>query len=260
MLTGLVSEMSACMKAMEAICISESAHQEDYRLIMSYAELTYRLKTEPFLKIDVSKISPDALITFNLMSIGISVFNEKGTPDGSIKLFESVCRNTDLMGVAPATITIHGFLALIYLRNGDKLQELKHIEEVCRLAHAGGFDRLLSKCGSLDISSYDGCLSKYDKSYAAKITNKIHQQTQKWKLSFSIVSADNPAIDASVSENEIMLLLSYKMSIHDISILKNIPEKEVRNIIKELCKRLSIGSRKELIELFRNTYNFILKS
>jgi len=259
MLTGLISEITACVKGMEAICAEETAHQEDYRLIISYVEYTYRLNAEPFMKIDVSKISADAMTTFNLLAIGSSVFNDRGIPGSSLKLFESVCRNTDLLGITPAAVTIHGYLALICLRKGDKAQELRHIEEVCRLCCAEGFERLLAKCCSLDISSYEECLRKYGKGFAAGIVNKTHLYTQKWKISFSIASADRPAIDASVSENEIMLLLAYKMSIHDISILKNIPEKKVQEIIKALCARLSLGSRKELAELFRSTYKFILK-
>jgi len=254
MLLGLASRMSDCMNAMEQICSTATAHKEDYRLLIAFLDYNYRFDSTRYMQIKVTKLSPDAITTFNLMALTVAYFSVGEVQDSSIMIYESACRETELLGIAPASLTMHSLIALLHSRKGNLDEKLNHIYQSCRIGYENGYVRLLAKCSSLDIDAYVQCLSNYDKAFASKLHERCLRFRSNWQLAYKLHSGSNPAVDVNIFEAEIVLLLVYKIPIEDIAMLKNVSEKKVRKTIKALCTRLSLKSKKELVELFTATY------
>jgi len=256
MFLGLTSEIPACMKAMESICADASPHSEDYRLILAFFAHTYRFDPSRYLAIDVSMLSQDAVITYKLITLAVSLFSDDNIPESTIRFFETSCIETDLLGIAPASITMHGLLAMLHSRKGNMDAKLLHMDEVCRIGYENDLIRLLAKCASLDIDNYVRRLRKYGEAFASDIRDRCIRNRNNWQLAFKAHSGENPMLSLSIFEHEFLLLLVYKTSIHDLAALKNMTEKEARKVISDLCEHLSVGSRKELIELYKETFHF----
>jgi len=256
MFLGLSSELPSCVNALNSICENETAHREDYRLLLAFYDQTYRCDPARYLSIDVSMLSPDAMLTYRLTAFVATLFSVDDIPENSIRFFEAACRETDLLGIAPAGLTMHGVLAMLHSRRGNMAAKLHHMDEACRIGYETGLVRLLAKCSSLAIDSYAQCLSKYGEAFASGIRDICLRNRNKWQLAFKAHSDSNPFLDLSIFEHEILLLLAYRTSMRDIAVLKNITEKDLRKVIGDLCGRLSVASKKELIELYKNTFLF----
>jgi len=257
MLLGLSSEIPACLNAMESICSSAKVHQEDYRLLLAFFDHSYLFDASRFMTIDVSKLSFDAITTYEVMSLGVCLFSGKKNQESALKCFEAACRQTELLGITPASITMHSLIAMLYSVNGNSKEKLRHMDDACRIGFESGITRLLAKCFSLDIDNFSQCMSKYDSAFSEEIHNKCLQYRNNWKNAYTTVSGPNPAINLNIFEHEIALLLINNMSMADIAELKNITVKEVKSTIKDLCERMGLNSNEELANLFISTFGSV---
>jgi len=254
MFLGLSSEMTACINTLVALSESESAHREDYRLLLAFLDHTYRFNRSLYLKIDIAKLSADAMTTYKLISMGSALFSTEDTPESSVRFFEAACREAELLGIAPASLTMHAVLGMLYSRKGNMDAKLRHIDEACRIGYEGGFVRLLAKCSTLDIEAYVLCMKKYGEDFAAHVQEICHRNRSCWQLAYTEHSGSNPGIDVNLFEGEVALLLVFKTPIEDIAMLKNVTVTKVRQTIKALCMRLSLKSKKELVEYYTAVY------
>jgi len=255
MFLGLSSEMSACINAMKSICSTASVHREDYLLSLAFLDHTYRFDGTRFLSIDLSKLSPDAVPAYKLTAISIALFSSEDTPESSIRLFEATCKEMELLGIAPSSLIMHGLLAMLYSRKGNMDAKLHHMDTACRIGFENGLIGLLARCTSLDIDTWGQCLCKYGEEFASIVQDRCLRNRKNWQLAYAGHSGPTPAIDVNIFEGEIMLLLIYKTPIADIAMLKNVTETEVRKTIRELCARLGLKSKKELVELSKIYYS-----
>jgi len=206
-----------------------------------------------------SALSPDAMPLYKIISLGFAMLSNEETPECALRFFEVGCRETELIGITPASLTMHGLLAMLHARKGNADAKLRHMDAVCRIGIESGLTRLLVKCAAFDIDQYTRHLGNYGKHLGAEIREKCFRFRTLWQLAYQAHSGSNSAIDVSVFEHEIVLLLIFKTRMEEIAELKNISVREVRKTIKDLCARLNLRSKKELVELFSETYRFSRK-
>jgi len=252
---GLASEIPFCIKSMETLCQDDATHQEDYRLGLAYFKYYSSFDIKPFLDIDVTGLSREALTTYKLLSINASFFSGEPVSDSLIGIFKTFCHETELLGIAPAYVIFCSNLATLCSRRGAFEDEKKYIKESCRMGYEKGFNRLLARAlPTLDKELYNECLSEYGHRFAKKILNISKANAEKWRITARIAFGKSNKFDATQFECEIIILLISKMKISDIAMLKNTTEKEVRSIISELCSRFSLRSKAELIAYYRSIF------
>jgi len=252
---GLASEIPSCIKAMEKVYKHNPLHQEDYQLLLSFLAYNFSFDSSPFFSIDVSKLSPEAIILYEYLSILIAFFSAKENSDPVIGTFHGICREADLLGIAPISLMLHAILATLCSRKGNKGAEELHIKEVCRIGHDTGLLRLLSKAYAiLRTDVYYDCLCKYGKAFANKVEVAFQNNTSKWKLAYNKSQKTDIKFFVTSLEYEIVTLLMYKTSVRDIAMLKGLSEQEVRHIIKDLCDRCSLSSREDLVDYFKRIF------
>jgi len=253
---GLASEIPSCVKAMENICQNDPMHQEDYKLLIAFFSYCTLTDNSSLFKIDITKLSPQALIMYEFATIHTVFFSDTQSSYPALSIYQAICREVDILGIAPVSIILHSILATLYSRRGDKVKEETHIEETCRIGYESGLERLLTKSYQIiDHKMYRHYLSKYfGSTYYNKIETRSNENAEKARLSYNILHETTLEFSFSSLEYEIVALLMYKTSISDIATLKGITEKEVRDIIKDLCKRYSLESKKELVEYYKKLF------
>lgn len=108
-LLGLASEIPPCIREMEEICKNEPLHEEDFRLIMAFLAYSTSFDIKPFLNIDINKLSPQALIAYQFLSVNTAFLSEEQTPEAAFRVYHGLCRESELLGIDPVTIMLTHF-------------------------------------------------------------------------------------------------------------------------------------------------------
>lgn len=252
-LLGLVDELCRCMMYMENVCDQHPVHEEDYRLLLAFCSFHQTFSAEALYRIDVTKLSPDAIIAFNCLLSNVLIFNPDKPPKTTLMLQEGFLRNLELWGITPAVLVSHSILAVLCARVDDIEGEHRHVEQVCRIGYENGYKRLLTKTSSVAPESFHIYLSKIGSGFAKEIEKKRIENAENWRRAYEYVSGKKLSAIRDC-ERDIVMLLFYKRSIKDIALIKNVSEDEVRQTIKNLCELNGVSSKKELVKYYNKLF------
>jgi len=247
---GLASEQKSSLKVMESLV----GDNEDFRLLLADFWLTQVFDTEPISKIDAEKLSPDALLEYECVSLVAFIFSSNSLSADAVNAHSLLCRNVELQGVTPAAVLLHSALSKICERQGDVEGHHKHIESVCRLCHDEGLLALLSKCSTLSPDEYRRCMQPYGAAFVHQVEQIREMNVKNWKRVYDGFAGKTVTWGETAFENEFCLLLSYGLPNKEIAALKNITEQEVRQLIQKLCARVGVRTKKELTAYFKAFY------
>lgn len=251
---GLYSEVVQCIDMLDSIS-KQFPDNEDYKLLIYALKLQYTFDCESVKYINSQKLSPDALILYQLINIETLIFNKYSDSDVVEALCCSICYQLKLKGISPAVMIVCGVMALFYQRNGDAEKMNFCIDEVCRIGHDEGFLKLLTKNSSLATAEYRQALQKYGNDFADKIQLLHQQNVLGFQIIYGAIRNEPFFKNCTPEENEIMLLLSYDFSNKTIAEIKNITLKKLSKIIVSLRNRYNIKTRNELVKFTKRMYN-----
>jgi len=248
MTLGLYSEMQLCLEHMEVVCASDALHREDYRFLIAACKYMYSLDPCELHAVDLRQLSDSALITYELITVVSSIFSNVAESGNALRVFAASARRLESEGVLPALLVMDAALALLSARAGSTEVHRYYVEDACRIGYEEGFHALMAKYSSMFSGEYYECLRRYGAEYARKI-EKIHQNDLKgWEIIFRASRGEPIILSHSLEENELLLLLSYGMTVKAIAKLKDITVGSVNALVKSLCRQYGFETKAELVK------------
>jgi len=252
---GLCAEVRACRTAMEHICAQDAAHAEDYRLLLAASTFQNTHDVSEFLRIDPDKLSPDALIFYQCISVLSLLFCTTEVSGYTIRLAAAFCRRVEESGVYPAALVTHSVLAVLCARSGDLSGQQKHIAAACRIGHDRALYSLLAKYSAMNYSECRKAFAQYGPEFADRLDQLHHHNFYGWKLIFNDATGARLYLSRTPEENEHLLLLSFGLSDKAIAQLKQITEEEVADAVRQMCRQYGIRSRAKLVAFARRSFD-----
>jgi len=257
---GMVSKLIVCMDEMEKIFSEEKEHIEDYRLLIAFCKYLQTYSQDYYHRINIRELSESALLAYEIFTLGLAVLSPAPESFTAFSLYTARCEEIGHSGITPLHFVYHTCLGCLLGKSGDREGYLFHQEEACRIGYENKLVTLLSKYSTIAPEEYSRFLQKFNVSFAREIEIIHENNYRNVHLTFLSLTGKINDLAEDLPENEFILLLFYNMSNRDIALLKNISEKEVREIIKEMCEKNGLKTKKELVEKYRKIYDEMIEA
>lgn len=254
---GLYGVIQNYINLMEEICTKDSAHEADYRLLIAICKFQYTYNTLTLRDIDVSKLSPQALISYECFSMQVSVYSNTLQSEMTFRICEALCRNLEIAGNLPSAFISHSFLALFYGRADRFDEQEKHIKLACQIGCNLKLYGLLTKYSSLNPELYGTYIAQYDSDFAPKLEHLRKDNQTKWRMVYNYARGSRVFPNCSPEDADFLMVLTYNVSNKTIAKIKNVPLKEVTNTIERLCVQYGFQNKRELVAYAKNIFSSI---
>jgi len=255
MLLGLYSEMVRCQNHMEIICENTVDHKEDYKMLLAASKFEYSYDTSDLMTIDPQKLSPDALMAYECVTLLSIVFSTNIESVNAVHMYNITCAMLEKSGNHPAAMVFHGCLVYLCAHVGDTDGQRKHTEAMVRLGHTERYHTLLSKYMSLDAAGYLQQFKVYGNEFENKILNISRNNMKSWKLIYSTYKNMPMLPDYTDMECEVLLLLSQGLSRKRIGELKSLSQSKLNHVLDEISEKSGIQGYAELKTYAKEVYS-----
>jgi len=247
-LLGLLSEINNCLLGMERIRDNSPSHAEDYNLLIAFIRFQLSFNAADFQKIDISKLSSEALNVYEIIQIDIAIFEKSSTTFHSLTNYAIVCQRLENHGILPALLVAHGAYSFLCYAIGDEEGKMYHIRKACHLGYDKKYISILSKVSSLNSSDFLSCFYEFGDDFANTIEDYHKNALKNWNAIYSSMNGSSLLQGLEAFEAEVVLLLSNGLTNTSIAKVKNIPLKKVDSTISKICNQLGLKTKAELVQ------------
>jgi len=257
-LLGMKAEIEECFLEMEKIKKEDSLHNEDYLLMIAYLKYTVYIDTVAIKKIDVDKLSPDAMDVYPMLLLHTEFFSPSDDASNIILLSKAYLRTMLFSSIEPIVVNVNTHLASFSLRQGDFESKKKYIADTCNLALKNGWYSLLAKCYCIDLTGFNEWMKENRSLEECNIVQKIFEENMfNWKVMHSEVSNDKEYKLFSNKEIELLLLVHYGMSNLKMQTVLGLSSNKLNELINVIYQKTGAKNKKELQKYTKKLFKIV---
>jgi len=246
MLLGLSSSAFEALENVKKIALEDPIHAEDYNLMACYLQMHIYHEISTISNVNPQKLSSDAINMYDLMLQLSRLITNVQRTNTEIRQAMLVCRRYELLHIPALELELNGIMAGIFTKEPDMLDS--YLSKMVNIAEKNKWYSILAKYAYFyNNKETISLLEKRSSSGLKKYLSLRDKNSKNWLILFKEARRGIPD-SFSFEDTEIIILLSYNLTNEEISTLMNRPKEEISRHIHQLCKKLGLKTKKELIE------------